>query len=113
MFYEAPLPLRLGAKLEEVLPERKFKRQFGAHVKREGKILLRLEARRFLLVQDAMTLIKKLFELLRGFRFGLLRIFLEEPDVGLHIGFFVVGLEQTKNLLSDRQDIGPAVVILL
>src|SRR5712691_1922480 len=113
MFYEATLPLRLGAKLEKGLPERKFKRQFGAHVKRKGKILLRLKPWRFLLVQDTMTLVEELFEPLRGFRFGLLHIFLEECNVGLHIGLLVVGAEQTKNLLSDRQDVGAAVVILL
>ena len=110
---QAPLAFGFRAQFEERLAERHVERQLGRDVIRKRTPTVRLKVRRLLVVKDAVTLLVEFFELLGDAGIDPSKILFEEFNVGLEIGLVVVGADQMKNLLSDRKDVGTAIVVFL
>jgi hypothetical protein len=110
---QPPLPVGFRAEFQERLAECHIERQLGGDVIGKGEAALGFKGRRLLVVKHAVTLLVELFEPFRDAGIDPAKIFFEIFNVGFEIGLVVVGPDHAKSLLSQREDVGTAVLVFL
>jgi hypothetical protein len=108
---QTPPAFGFRTQFQESLSERHIERQLGCDVVGKGDAALCFKARHLLVVKDSVALLVQFFELLGNAGIDPVKILFEIFDVGLDVGLVVVGADQMESLLSDRKDVGTAIVI--
>ena len=110
---QTPLPVGFRAQFQERLAERYIERQLAGDVIGKREAALGFKGRRLLVVKHAVTLLVELLEPFRNAGIDRAKIFFEIFNVGFEIGLIVVGADQMKSLLPEREDVGTAVLVFL
>ena len=110
---QPPLPVGLRTQLQQCLAERYIERQLARDVIGKGEAALGFKGGRLLVVKYAVTLLVELFEPFGNAGIDPAKIFFEIFNVGFEIGLVVVGADQMKSLLPEREDVGTAVLVFL
>jgi hypothetical protein len=110
---QAALAVSFRAQFQERLAERHIERQLARDVMGKGEAALGFKGRRLLVVKYTVTLLVELFEPFGNAGIDPAKIFFEIFNVGFEIGLLVMGADQMKSLLPEREDVGTPVVVFL
>ena len=107
------LPVGFRAQFQKRLAERDIERQLAGDMVGKREAALGFKGRRLLVVKHAVTLLVEHLESCRDAGIKAPKIFFEIFNVGFEIGLVVVGADQMKDLLPEREDVGTAVLVFL